>query len=509
MPRICLTTSILIGTLCTPALAQPTDRLLAFISDLHIGVGRIDGEWDRKEDFRWPKALAGLLDHVSAAGSDQVDLVIVGDFLELWQPPADIDCAGPSAELGCTVEQVKSITERVIAGHPDAFAALRDFARRGANRLHLIPGNHDSALLFSPVWEVVARTLGNQDRVALVANGVWTSDDGRIVVEHGHQIGADANRYDDWSQGWRGISRDEGGETYIIRPWGERFVQRLFNEEEDRYPVIDNLSPEAAGARYRLSDRGLWGSIKDLARFVSFNLWETSLNQKGQFLGRQQDETGRPIWSVKIARQLGHKLIAGALPADDPFRAELLADNDDAAALRAEMDALVADADRLSDEEARLLCDLLAIRRSADTCDDPTLGYTLEKALIPREWVIRKHLEDRLGQYPRMKTFIYGHTHKYETKWRVDVTSLSAIHVMNTGAFQRLIDDEEFVALAKSRDMTPSEGLRELSPDDLKPCYTVVLVPYQDGFPEPKLHRWHMPEDGTGRLLEPGTGPCR
>ncbi len=496
--------------LSSPSAAQSTDshslpRSLAFISDLHIGIGRVDGEWDRKEDFRWPSALKGLLEHISRHGHHRVDLVIVGDFLELWQPPEGIDCAGPSADLGCTVGELTAITRSIISGHPDAFAALRKFAQRDANRVYVIPGNHDSALLFPEVWGIVMRALGGRGKIELVANGVWTSTDGRVVVEHGHQIGSDANRYDTWPD----ISRDHGGKTYIIRPWGERFVQRLFNEEEDQYPVIDNLSPETAGARYRLSDRGLWRSIKDVARFVSFNLWETSLNQKGQFLGRQQDDTGRPIWSVQIARQLGHKLIAGALPKDDPFSAALLADTDAAGELRTEMDELVADEARLSDEEARLLCDLLAIRQSPDTCDDPTLGYTLEKALIPREWVIRGHLVERLKDHKRMSVFIYGHTHKYETKWRVDVNSLSSVDVLNTGAFQRLIDDEQFVELVRSKNIKPSVGLRQLTPDDLPSCYTVVLVPYENGLPEPKLYRWHMPEDGTGQLMGPGTARCK
>jgi len=70
------------------------------------------------------------------------------------------------------------------------------------------------------------------------------------------------------------------------------------------------------------------------------------------------------------------------------------------------------------------------------------------------------------------------------------------------------IDDAQFIELVKAKNISRSEGLRQLTPDDLPPCYTVVLVPYANAFPEPKLHRWHMPEDGMGQLIEPGSGPC-
>src|SRR5687767_4006582 len=61
-----------------PVAGQP--RSVAFISDLHFGLGRrVDGTWAPKEDFRWSGALAGFLDELSKWGEDRVDLVIVGD----------------------------------------------------------------------------------------------------------------------------------------------------------------------------------------------------------------------------------------------------------------------------------------------------------------------------------------------------------------------------------------------------------------------------------------------
>jgi hypothetical protein len=68
-----------------------------------------------------------------------------------------------------------------------------------------------------------------------VSSGIWTSNDGRIIAEHGHQIGSDVNRYESWPE----IVQRVDGIDYVIRPWGERFVQQLFNAEEARYPITD------------------------------------------------------------------------------------------------------------------------------------------------------------------------------------------------------------------------------------------------------------------------------
>ena len=67
---------------CTPVV-QGERRPLAVISDLHMAFGRADGgDWDAFEDFRWPRALEGLLQQIANWGGDHTDLVIAGDMLE-------------------------------------------------------------------------------------------------------------------------------------------------------------------------------------------------------------------------------------------------------------------------------------------------------------------------------------------------------------------------------------------------------------------------------------------
>lgn len=530
-------TIILVGLLGGCALAQSTDevpraalasapfreppagkRLLVFVSDFHMGVGKkAGGSWDPTEDFRWHGALGGFLDEVTRRGADKVDLVIVGDFLELWQPPAAIPCRGPTSapgstdpDLGCSVTEAAQLATHVASQHATALASLREFSNRGENRVRIIPGNHDAALLLAPVWKALDGALGTSSgRVELVTSGLWSSRDGRVVAEHGHQIGADVNRFDEWPS----ITRVRDGAEYLIRPWGERFVQEIFNAEEAQYPIIDNLSPEAAGARYRMQDRGAWRSMADMARFIRFNLFETSLAQKASVLGPPAPGAERPKWDVKVGRAMGYRLFADALDPGDPFRKTLLEDHPDSRALREQLDSVARDSNAVPDGEVRQLCDQIAIRTGRDgpRCQPAQLGMLAEKLLASREWVMREHLEKRLRERPNMRYFIYGHTHHIEAPWKVLAPGVATVPVMvaNSGAFQRLVDEPGFMRRTKAMGLTAGEGLARLVPEDLAPCYGVVLVSYDKELPSMATKFWWMEEGGKGAFVEVGDARCQ
>jgi UDP-2,3-diacylglucosamine pyrophosphatase LpxH len=492
-----------------PRFEPPTEtpRYIAFISDLHMSLGQDSSGWHPYEDFRWPNALRGFLAEVSRRGEDRVDLVIVGDFLELWQPPQDITCKGRSAGAGCTVEEMVEITRRVLLGHSQTISDLGAFSQLGDNRIYLIPGNHDAALLLPEVWDELAGAVGaGSGRVALIETGIWTSPDGRLVVEHGHQIGADANRYKTWP------SIRDPATGLVVRPWGERFVQKLFNETEREYPMIDNLSPETAGARYRMADRGLWRSIGDIARFLAFNLFETSLSQKAQFLGPEQTADEPVKWDLPYARdELGWRLMALALPPEDPLREQLLAEPapQEIVQLRGELARFAAS--ELSDEEIQQLCDQIAIRGGPQTCVRPTLGYLVQHQLVPRARVMRAHLSERAEGFGRMNTFIYGNTHQLEEGHPVRVNAETIVEVFNTGAFQRVMEERDYLERLAQRfpGATPAAGLRLLTlQEDFRPCYTVILAPFQEDRYRAKTWRWLMPEDGPGELVEVGDPRC-
>jgi UDP-2,3-diacylglucosamine pyrophosphatase LpxH len=480
-------------------------RHTVFVSDLHFGVGKgPDGAWDPTEDFRWPKALEGFLNKISEDGQQRTDLVVVGDFLELWQPPAAIGCTGVGADLGCSIEEMAALVGKIASEHAAHFAMLRSFAERGENRLHIIVGNHDSTLRYKAVWQAVGAALdAGSGRIALLTEGIWVSGDGRIVAEHGNQIGQDVNKYETWPN----ISRNVDGKHYIVRPWGELFVQRLFNSQEKTYPIIDNLSPETAGARYRAADRGLWGSAADVARMLSFNLLETSLRQKSVMLGKPPP--GKVDWDIDVGRKMGAMLFLYSLAKDDPLRQQLEKNDAEAQAVRSELAQLANDRARLPDAEVQQLCDMIAANEKEHICWNMQLGSLAEHFLSSKAKVMARHLADRQATYKSMRVFIYGHTHQFEEPWRVNLDSGPTITIANTGAFQRLVDEAGFLKRLNGR--TPQEALRTMTPEELPPCYTAVIVPAgaAGDIPVPKTRAWHMPEDGTGSFTDPGDPRCR
>lgn len=484
------------GTAATPA------RTIVFISDLHIGLGKDrEGAWYPTEDFRWPASLEGFLDHVSRSGGEAVDLVIVGDFLELWQPPPDVTCTGPNDDFGCSVEELERIVEVVLRAHRRELSALAAFARKGSNCVHVIPGNHDAALVLDEIWSSVASALdADRSCIKRAKTGVWVSEDGRVVAEHGHQIGSDPNRYGSWPK----ITQEIDGATYLRRPWGERFVQQVFNEEEARYPLIDNLSPLSAGTKYRMAERSTLTKARDLTSLIKFNLLETSTRQKVAVLG-ERNETGPPHWDVERARGLGSSLFAGALADDDPLL-PLLSSAGEHDELAGALRSLAQDRSELSDEEVLALCDQLAARQADSQCPTiapATLGSLVEKLVSSRTRTVGPYVEERWEELPDMRVFVYGHTHAFETEWPVEISSRVTVHVLNDGAFQRVVDDAKFRELAQEAGKSPAQALQELDLAELPACYTFVEISSSEGTP---LHRelsaWHMDEAGPGEIVD-------
>lgn len=488
--------------------ADEARRMIVLVSDLHLGMGRdAKGHWMAGEDFRWHDAFVGFLSAISKLGKTSVDLVILGDFLEMWQAPPSLKCQALATDVGCTVEELEAISRHVVTQHASTLGALRLFSQQGTNRVHVVPGNHDAGLLLARVWSPVAVALeAHSGRIQFVSSGVWVSSDGQIVAEHGHQIGSDVNKFSDWPD----VTARRGSHELMIKPWGENFVQKIFNAEEEQYPIIDNVSPEASGARFRMEDRGVWGSIADMARFIKFNLLETNYSQKAYFLG--PPTASKPEWDLAVGRKLGYELVTNALPQNDPFRLALLADNTAAIDLREALTALLRDTRTTSDDEIRLLCDHAAIQQGPKRCERPQLGMLLERTLIPREAVVNSHLELRLKAYGSMRIFVYGHTHLLEEEWTTTVRGerlAMSISVLNTGAFQRVIDEKGFINRASAMGITAGEGLRRLQLEELPPCYSAVFVTYEEGTPRPITRQWFMAEGSSGELIAAGDPRCR
>lgn len=478
------------------------ERLNVFISDLHFGLGHSSQkQWHPYEDFRWSQALKGFLASISRQGNDRVDLVILGDFLEMWQLPDDIKCEGSGAGAGCSINELVDLSTRITQAHTEDFEALRNFSLRGSNRIHVVPGNHDAALLIPQVWAPVAKELGGDSgRIIFVRKGVWMSEDHQVLAEHGQQIGSDVNAFKDWPVVTTGTS---DGQLLMIRPWGERFVQRLFNAEEAHYPIIDNLNPESAGARYRMDDQGVFGTVGDIAKFIAFNIFETSWAQKHGALGQQPGED--PDFDRDAALKRGYLLFSDSLPEGDATK--MLLDNPDAAgsALRSGLTQLLT---TMSEEDLRLLCTSAALNTGGHPCS-PSLTSAMAGAFVPLAATLKKHIKDRQAEFGQFEVFVSGHTHLWVKPWPLELGNGRLATVVNTGAFQRLIEDDAFKQLAADKNITPVVALQKLQPEDLKPCYSAVFIKGGSTPPDPELKLWEMAETGGGRYREPGVMDCR
>ena len=133
-------------------------RHVVFVSDLHMGVG-IDPEgggqsttspplrnwenttgfrWHRTEDFRWHREFGDFLWKLDSLLGASIDLVILGDFLELWQSldtaaaagkdeqKADCDYSEISKDLGCTEAEAVRRVKRVLCQHDYVFRQLAE-----------------------------------------------------------------------------------------------------------------------------------------------------------------------------------------------------------------------------------------------------------------------------------------------------------------------------------------------------------------------------------------------
>ncbi len=498
-------------------------RLIAVIADLHMGGGRdAGGAWQAGEDFRWADELEGFLAALDAEGGGATDLVLNGDTFDL----AAADCVHDDPALGCTEPEALAALERVLAAHAREIEALAAFARAGSNRVVLVPGDHDAALLFPAVRARVEQALG-APRVEVPAAGAWASSDGQVYVEHGHQIGWRADRFANWPEPF--IERS--GRLHLERPWGARTAGALIREHEQRYPVADNFADAGAGLTYALAAAGtadLGAAAADLVRYVLFRMpWQ-------QFrVDLDIGDVQPPAWDLAAVRAQGPSLLVDSLPADDPFR-PLAQRALDAGALGELTSAL-------SDEELTALCDYRAATRRARrrferylTQFDPQGPPVAECPRLPdsrggqfdyfwrtRDLIYGRRLETvqaaRAAGARPIAIFVHGHTQLVDWRQRVLLSTsqgrpvvvdgfsprrdaLTPV-VINGGAWQRTITPVQFLRLQAASELSAAELLRVLRPEHLAPCYSFVRIDPYEGTPAaPVVRYWRQAEGGSWEL---------
>ncbi|PYR35889.1 MAG: hypothetical protein DMF89_20195 [Acidobacteria bacterium] len=499
----------------------PPARSVVVVSDLHMGEGREpSGEWNAYEDFRWADEFAAFLNASDREGQSAVDLILNGDTFELLQSTHG-DCTGPTDSVGCSEAEASQRLERVLAAHATELKALAQFARQGANRVVFVAGDHDAALLFARLGRRVVSALavpGN--RVEVAQKGYWLSPDGLVYAEHGHQIGNDAHRF----EGWPAPFVAAAGGQRLQRPWGEAVAQRIHNQYEPRFPIIDSMAVLGTGIKYALSEAG--AELKAIPSLVRYLLFASSWQQFRMEL--DDGDVRAPTWDIAQVRAQGASFLISSIPDDDPFKPTV--------AQAAAATGLASVLERLTDSEVVALCDYRAAVRRARRRFEPLVTQFAPRgpavsecprtpesrgALFDYFWRSRDerflgHLDKIAAGLPGQKrpaVFVYGHTHLPDRSQstanmisggllKIPMEGFSPVRgaltpvVINDGAWQRTLTPVQLARMASERGVSDQQAFATLRHEDLPPCYSFVTVGIVNGEAMPAVRYWRRSPQG-------------
>lgn len=530
--RLTTVLSVLLG-LCPLQVAHADRPKTIVVSDLHLGIGHAadqskDGtqqirtaceddeskkakpsgsekskdppdtaSWNPFEDFRWADEWQGFLNRIDRENNHGTTLVLNGDTFELWQS-STCDCRYTSKDAGCTEDEAVARLERVLAAHAAELNSLKDFAGRG-NTVLFIPGNHDAALTLPKVKAALLAVTGTNRFDVASDSGYWLGLGGKVYIEHGHEIGHDANRFEEWPK----PVIEDGKCTYLRRSWGERFVQEFYNDHERKFPIVDNIAREATGVKFAYVALGPVEAAAHIGEFFRFFLFGVSWPQFKGGMGADKKKEG--AWDYERTRELGDAFLVDLLPADDPMRSVARASIDTTGVGLHMKD--------LTDEELRFLCDrrgeenkaLREMHRSELRNCVPAggLGAMGDMFRAPDSL-----LEDRFNEILRKGgpagylAYVYGHTHVAENPRPIEMPQWT-VTVVNTGAWQRTIGAEQLDEVMRKCGIS-QERVLEMQPEDLPGCYNFVSIA-PDHESSPELHNWHETRGGNWDV---GDGPC-
>lgn len=469
--------------------ASPPSRSIVVIGDLHMGPGRdAAGNWHAVEDFRWREEFIRFLDAVNTQGGGNTDLVINGDLFELLQSPS-IPCTHSDPTLGCTAAQALQRLERVIGSHAEELSAIGKFAAGGSNRVHIVPGDHDAALLVPEIWQRAVRSFtAPADRIALAASGSWQSPDGRVHVEHGHQLPLSADRFSKWPNPVIMV----GGRAHLERPWGEQAVLPFYDRTEVRYPIVDNIAEEGSGAKFVAAAGGIDQS--ESGPLLRLLLTKTTWQQFRMDL--DDGEVQAPAWDLERIRGDLAAFVSASLPGDDPFAAtvkQMTAESRAAVGAAFSDRHIIATCDyraairRARRRMERVLTQLAGVGPPIAECPrlPDTVGPAFEYYWRSRDQQVAQYLTRR----PGLEVIVFGHTHLLDRPFRPDGEDGPV--VVTSGAWQRTVHPNDLKQL-------------DAALESLAPCYSFVRIPAGSGPRTAESRSWRLNEQQQWAMTNGG-----
>lgn len=207
------------------------ERVAIVVSDLHLGRA------DELEDFvsENEEAFCQFLKNQSdSLLHREVDLVLLGDLLDIWQVATEAEKkASQSEQIDISVKEGSDVnrTKEIVLAHPKTFDALKSFLAADPDHRRVIctPGNHDHSLIQPHVQDVAAQAIAQGDGALLkriVFANYYENKELGIYAEHGNQFDED-NDYDDFC-------------VFGAEAPGYFFVRLFWNRLELIQPNLDN-----------------------------------------------------------------------------------------------------------------------------------------------------------------------------------------------------------------------------------------------------------------------------
>jgi UDP-2,3-diacylglucosamine pyrophosphatase LpxH len=145
-------------------------HIAIFMSDFHLG------QRSQTEDFFADEEFAELLGRLSLEhAEDKVDLVLLGDVLDLWNTVTDAEevCADQIDDVGLclpaeteedkvtAMRQEKEKAKAILRKHPIFFASLGRFLVRAPHkrRIVYVIGNHDHSMIHRNLQRLLSRMI--------------------------------------------------------------------------------------------------------------------------------------------------------------------------------------------------------------------------------------------------------------------------------------------------------------------------------------------------------------
>lgn len=236
-------------------------RIKLVVSDLHLGCGMVleNGQLNSLEEFYFDEKFSEFI-HFYTTGKyadAEVELILNGDIFNFLQ----IDYRGHFLTV-ITEDITVEILERIIAGHPLFFKAIKDLVARPGNTLTYVVGNHDQGMLWPKARELLNQALGTSVRYRSL---VYFFDG--VHIEHGHMHEA-VNRLDPR----KFFLKRNLPEPILNLPLGSHFFVEVVLRIKRVYPHVDKIRPFNRLVKWALVNetwltlQGFWGLFRYLFR---------------------------------------------------------------------------------------------------------------------------------------------------------------------------------------------------------------------------------------------------